>query len=162
MTKAKLSLTAWISGIGAIIISIISFLLSLLVLLYSLANPSSDAFEGAIYLIFYSVFIFAAGILILFKKFKLGGWVLIVFGVLYLFGFWFLAIPLIVLGVLALKSKKIVDKDLIEIIASGRKTLQSLSDQTGVNVADIEIAVRKLEENGKVKFDPNSRQVSRK
>ena len=167
MNKFKTKIPVWtiISAIVTLVLSVVLALFMLIILVTSSVKPmlTSNVVEGAVYLIFFAIFMFGAAIAVFFRKYKLPGTTIIVFGIILLFTFWFFGIILIPCGIIIIRTKENISEKIIKYLSTKNSaTLTELSSQIGHNEADIEIAVNELiVKNKKISFDKNSRIVTR-
>ena len=163
--KTRIPILTIISSIVTIILSVIMALFMLIILVAPSVKPmlTSDVIEGAVYLVMYSIFLFVSAIFVFFRKYKIPGATIIVFGIFLLFSFWFFGLILIPCGIIIFRTKEAVSQKILKYLTNKNSaTLTELSQQIGHNEADIEIGVNELINNKeKITFDKNSRIVSK-
>lgn len=156
---------ALISGIVIIFIALITtgiFILGFIGLSLEGEKIAGDEVEGIIYLCLAIIMILSGGIAILARKYKTGGMLCLVFGILLAFGFWYFGIPVAVCGLISLRSSdKLEDALLAKLQETNSIALSELALTLKKTEADVEFAAMKLNRAGKnIAFDPETRIVS--
>lgn len=167
VVKVRRPLGAFVAGI--IILSIAGlttafFAVSFAIYFSEGEKLVGDELEGVIYLFVSLITIMIGAIAILMRKYKTGGTLCIIFGLLFAFGFWYVGVPIAILGLIALRG---VDKIEHAILAKFQEIdsipISELAQSLKKTEADIEIGVLKLIDTGEnIVFDPETRLVTMK
>jgi hypothetical protein len=164
--KIRIPIITLICAVVAIIISLLIILLMVLMVTVPelSASMTSDAVEGIIYIIFYSISMIISGIAVFFKNYKVPGAVIAVFGFFLIFSFWFFGIFLIPIGIVIFLTKENLAGKISEyFMKNDTATLSELAVMTKKNEAEVELAVTDMIKNGKeINFDPSLRRVNKK
>jgi hypothetical protein len=117
--------------------------------------------ELAAYNYIFCGFVLAGGILILRRRYRLGGVFALVFSIFLMIDGWLFAIPGIVGGILALVSKERTPMRVLDIAKLyGSIGIQDLAAKTGKTEADVELAIIGLQSEGQpIRFDAEKREV---
>ena len=117
--------------------------------------------EVAAYDYIFCGFVLAGGILILRRRYRVGGVFALVFSIFLTVDGWLFAIPGIIGGVLALVSKEKMPERVLDIAKlHGRIGIQDLATRTGKTEADVELTIIGLQSEGQpIRFDAERREV---
>ena len=157
--------TATVGGVLALVCAIVTiFILSASLALLSeweLYEYWGLDIETATYEYLFCGFVLAGGILILRRRYRLGGIFALVFSILLVVDGWLWAILGITGGILALVSKEKVPERVLEVVRlHGRIGIRDLATRTGKTEADVELSVIKLQSEGQpIKFDAETREI---
>ena len=111
------------------------------------------------------VMVFVGGIVILRRKYKLGGVLALIFSILLVTStsaaIWYVAMWGIIGGILSLISREKIPERVLEVAKrDGRVSIKEVATETGKTEADIEVAIIKLRSKGQpVSFDMKTREV---
>ncbi|MCX6672100.1 MAG: hypothetical protein NTX92_09300 [Euryarchaeota archaeon] len=160
--KVQRPITATIGGIVTLLAGVSAMILYFIGMNYIIESgflPSyiSDVFwEFIVYIL-----IIISGFLILLRKYKVGGAISIVFGIIIAIGYWELGIWCIIGGILGLISKEKIDEHvLLAAKQFGRIKISELAKKIAKTEADVELAVKNLQSKGElIKFDAETREV---
>ena len=157
--------TAIVGGILALFSAVSVIIMLSLDLFFLSADEFWATYGGnveiAAYAYIFCGFILAGGILILRRRYKLGGAFALVFSIFLVVDGWLIAIPGIVGGILALISKEKTPERVLDIAKlHGRIGIQDLATRTGKTEADVELAIIGLQSEGQpIRFDAEKREV---
>jgi len=118
--------------------------------------------EAVAYWYIYCGFLLAGGILILRRRYRLGGIFVLIFGILLTVSFdWLVGIWGIIGGILALVSKEKAPARVLEVARlHGRIGIKDLAATIGKTEADVELSIINLQSKGQpIRFDAERREV---
>jgi hypothetical protein len=164
--KVRRPLGALISGIIILSISVLTTIFFAISFVFYFSEGEKlvgDELEGVIFLFIYLVVIIASSVAILLRKYKTGGTLCIIFGILFSIAFWYIGVPIVILGFIALRgSDKLEDAINNKLIEIDSMSISELASSLKKTEADIEIALRKLIEKGEnIIFDTESRMITK-
>ncbi|MCK4424694.1 hypothetical protein KAU93_03335 [Candidatus Bathyarchaeota archaeon] len=164
--KAHIKTRPKTATIGVVLSIIGGGLYILLVSLVLVVVELSKAeLHGVTYSFWWGALIIIGGILMFRRKYKLGGAVSLVFGIVTMFTegpeFWYLFVLPIIGGILGLISREKVEEGVLAIARLyGRLKSNDLAAKLAITEADVELAVIKLQSRGKpIRFEASTREV---
>lgn len=168
--KVGRPMTATAGGLLAIVSAVVIISATALGLMMMRAEGyelSAAEIEEFVYHYIWLGCMLAGGILILRRRYILGGALALGFGIpltitLGLEGLWFIPVWGIVGGILSFRSREKIPKRVLEIARLyGRIGLKDLAAATGKTEADVELSIIKLQSEGQpIRFDAERREVT--
>ena len=159
--------TALAGGVLAIICALlVALLLSLGFIIMSEEGYefSASDIEDVLYAFIWCGLVFAGGILILRRRYTLGGALALGFSILliiFTIDIWYISMLGVIGGALSLISKEKTPERVLEVVRRyGRVSILEVATETGKTEADVELAIIDLQSKGKpVRFDAATREV---
>lgn len=156
------------------VLAIVGALLGMLWLSWGLITTVSEGYEFSERQIFYGsvflaivlvscVIVFAGGILILRRRYRLGGVLALIFSILLVTsaGIWLVAMWGIVGGILSIIAREKVPERVLEVARrQGRVSIKEVATETGKTELDVEVAIVELRSKGQpIRFEMKTREV---
>ena len=158
-------------AIAGAVLAIVCALLVVLLLSVGLTIMSEEGYEfaaidieGVIYTFVWCGFVFAGGVMMLLRRYKIGGAIALVFSILliiFALDIWFIGVLGIIGGALGLVSKEKIPERILDVAKRyGRVSIREVAAETGKTEADVELAIIELEAKGQpIRFDAATRDV---
>lgn len=154
-------------GVLAIICALlVALLLSLGLIIMSEEGYEFSAtdIEDVLYTFIWCGLVFAGGILIFLRRYKIGGAIALGFSILliiFALDIWYIGMWGVIGGALCLISKEKTPERVLEVARRyGRVGIREVATETGKTEADVELAIINLQSKGKpIRFDATTREV---
>ena len=158
-------------AIVAGVLAIVCVLLVVLLLSVGLAIMSEEGYEFSaidiedlIYTYIWCGIIFAGGVMMLLRRYKIGGAIALGFSILliiFALDIWFIGMLGIIGGVLGLVSKEKIPQRILDVARRyGRVGIREVATETRKTEADVELAIIDLQSKGKpIRFEASTREV---
>lgn len=159
-----------IAIVGAVLAIVCALLVALLLsLVITVLSEEGYEFtatdiEDVLYDFIWCGLVFAGGILMLLRRYKIGGAIALGFSILliiFALDFWFIVVLGIIGGALGLVSKEKIRETVLEVARRyGRVSIREVAAETGKTEADVELAIINMQSKGQpIRFDATTREV---